>query len=55
MGYDAVVDEVTELFRSGRKDAAAEAIPDEMVTETMIVGNRDEVRDGVRRWRMRGG
>ena len=25
-------------------------IPDEMVAETMIVGDRDEVRDGVRRW-----
>lgn len=50
MGYDAVVDEVTELFRSGRKDEAAAAIPDEMVTETMIIGTRDEVREGVRRW-----
>lgn len=50
MGYDAVVEEVTALFREGRKDEAAEAIPDEMVTETMIVGNRDEVRAGVERW-----
>jgi len=50
MGYDAVVEEVTSLFRSGRKDEAAAVIPDEMVAETMIVGDRDEVRDGVRRW-----
>ncbi|NLU62737.1 LLM class F420-dependent oxidoreductase [Rhodococcus sp. HNM0563] len=50
MGYGEVVDEVTELFRSGRKDEAAAAIPDEMVTETMIVGNHDEVRAGVKRW-----
>lgn len=55
MGYDAVVDEVTALFRSGRKDEAAAAIPDEMVTETMIIGNRDEVREGVRRWEDAGG
>lgn len=50
MGYGDVVDEVTELFRSGRKDEAAAAIPDDMVTETMIVGDLDDVRDGVRRW-----
>ena len=50
MGYGDVVDEVTELFRSGRKDEAAAAIPDDMVTETMIVGDLDEVREGVRRW-----
>lgn len=54
MGYDTVVDEVTELFRAGRKDEAAAAIPDEMVTETMIVGNRDEVRDGIERWEKAG-
>ncbi|MGU3586616.1 LLM class F420-dependent oxidoreductase [Rhodococcus sp. C26F] len=50
MGYDAVVEEVTALFRAGRKDEAAAAIPDEMITETMIVGNADEVREGVKRW-----
>ena len=50
MGYGDVVDEVTRLFRAGRKDDAAAAVPDEMVTETMIVGNRDEVRHEVKRW-----
>ncbi|UPK62758.1 LLM class F420-dependent oxidoreductase [Rhodococcus pyridinivorans] len=54
MGYEAVVDEVTALFRAGRKDEAAAAIPDEMVTETMIVGNADEVREGVKRWEAAG-
>ncbi|MBB3036452.1 LLM class F420-dependent oxidoreductase [Hoyosella altamirensis] len=50
MGYGDVVDEVTALFRSGQKDAAAAAIPDEMVTETMIIGNAAQVRDDVKRW-----
>ncbi|NLU82252.1 LLM class F420-dependent oxidoreductase [Rhodococcus sp. HNM0569] len=54
MGYGDVVDEVTRLFRSGRKDEAAQAIPDEMVTETMIVGNEDEVRAGIARWEQAG-
>ncbi|AEF41417.1 LLM class F420-dependent oxidoreductase [Hoyosella subflava] len=50
MGYGDVVDEVTALFRSGQKDAAAAAIPDEMVTETMIIGDAAQVRDDVKRW-----
>ncbi|XGU19099.1 hypothetical protein ACETU7_28470 [Rhodococcus sp. 3Y1] len=35
---------------SGRKDEAAAVVPDEMVTETMIIGNVDEVRADVKRW-----
>lgn len=50
MGYGDVVDEVTSLFRAGKKDAAAAAIPDEMVTETMIIGTTEDVREGVKRW-----
>ena len=39
MGYSEVVDEVTALFRSDRKDeAAAKVIPDELVDDSAIVG-----------------
>lgn len=54
MGYGDVVDEVTALFRSGKKSEAAGAIPDEMVTETVIIGDASEVRAGVRRWQEAG-
>ncbi|GAA4808827.1 LLM class F420-dependent oxidoreductase [Tomitella cavernea] len=54
MGYGAVVDEVTALFRSGRKDEAAAAIPDEMIDETMIIGNAEHVRREVARWEAAG-
>ncbi len=50
MGYEKEVDEIGRLFMSGRKDEAAAVVPDEMVTETMIIGNVDEVRADVKRW-----
>ncbi|MFF2109096.1 LLM class F420-dependent oxidoreductase [Rhodococcus koreensis] len=50
MGYGEQVDEIGRLFRAGRKDEAAAVVPDEMVTETMIIGNVDEVRADVKRW-----
>ncbi|QNG17516.1 LLM class F420-dependent oxidoreductase [Rhodococcus triatomae] len=50
MGYEREVEEIGRLFRDGRKDEAAAVVPDEMVTETMIIGDADEVRAGVRRW-----
>ncbi len=54
MGYGEVVDEVTELFRSGRKDRAAAAVPDEMIDETMIIGDAEHVRREVARWEAAG-
>ncbi|MGV8871339.1 MAG: LLM class F420-dependent oxidoreductase [Rhodococcus sp. (in: high G+C Gram-positive bacteria)] len=54
MGYGEVVHEVTALFRSGRKELAAEAIPDEMVAETSLVGTKEEVRQKVREWERAG-
>lgn len=50
MGYDSEVAEIAELYQSGRKDEAAAMVPDEMVAETMIIGNADYVREEVKRW-----
>ncbi|BBZ65971.1 LLM class F420-dependent oxidoreductase [Mycolicibacterium insubricum] len=50
MGYAEVVDDVTRLFRSGRKDEAATVIPDELVDDAAIVGNIDHARAEVARW-----
>jgi F420-dependent oxidoreductase-like protein len=50
MGYHKEVAEIGELFRTGRKDEAAKAVPDEMVSETMIIGNDAEVRKDLQRW-----
>ncbi|MDQ3786531.1 MAG: LLM class flavin-dependent oxidoreductase, partial [Actinomycetota bacterium] len=54
MGYGEVVDEVTALFRAGRKAEAAAAVPDELVAETAIIGTADQVRAQVKQWADRG-
>ncbi|MCZ4078024.1 LLM class F420-dependent oxidoreductase [Rhodococcus sp. H36-A4] len=50
MGYDHEVAEIGKLYQSGRKAEAAAMVPDEMVAETMIIGNADYVREEVKRW-----
>lgn len=50
MGYGDEVAEIQQLFLSGRKDEAAAIVPDQMVTDTMIIGNVDEVRTQVKEW-----
>ncbi len=50
MGYSEVVDEVTALFRSDKKDKAAEIIPDEVIDDAAIVGDLDYVRKQIKVW-----
>ncbi|MEZ5211674.1 LLM class F420-dependent oxidoreductase [Gordonia sp. (in: high G+C Gram-positive bacteria)] len=54
MGYAEVVDEVTALFRAGRKDEAAAIIPDEVVDDSAIVGDEAHVRAQIARWEAAG-
>jgi F420-dependent oxidoreductase-like protein len=54
MGYGEVVDEIGARFREGRRAEAAAAVPDELVAETAIIGDADEVRRRVREWADRG-
>ncbi len=54
MGYADVVDEVTTLFRTGRKDDAAKAVPDELVDDSAIVGDVDYVRKQIVAWEASG-
>lgn len=54
MGYAEVVDDVTKLFRSGRKDEAATVIPDELVDDAVIVGDIDYVRKQITVWEAAG-
>ena len=50
MGYADVVDDVTRLFRSDRKDEAAKIIPDELVDDAAIVGDIEYVRKQIAAW-----
>jgi alkanesulfonate monooxygenase SsuD/methylene tetrahydromethanopterin reductase-like flavin-dependent oxidoreductase (luciferase family) len=54
MGYAQVVEDVTKLFRSGRKDEAAAVIPDELVDDAAIVGDIDYVRKQIAVWEAAG-
>ncbi|BBX21009.1 LLM class F420-dependent oxidoreductase [Mycolicibacter terrae] len=54
MGYSEVVDDVTKLFRSDRKDEAAKIIPDELVDDAVIVGDIDYVRSQIKVWEAAG-
>ena len=54
MGYAEVVDDVTKLFRSDRKDEAAKIIPDELVDDAAIVGDLDYVRKQIKAWEAAG-
>lgn len=54
MGYGEVVDDVTKLFRSDRKDEAAKIIPDELVDDSAIVGNLDYVKEQIKAWEAAG-
>ena len=54
MGYAEVVDDVTRLFRSDRKDEAAKIIPDELVDDSAIVGNLAYVQEQIKAWEAAG-
>jgi F420-dependent oxidoreductase-like protein len=54
MGYSEVVDDVTRLFRSDRKDEAAKIIPDELLDDAAIVGDLNYVREQVKAWEAAG-
>ncbi|MDF2581799.1 MAG: oxidoreductase [Mycobacterium sp.] len=54
MGYSEVVDDVTKLFRSDRKDEAAKVIPDELVDDSAIVGDLDYVKEQIVAWEAAG-
>ena len=54
MGYAEVVDDVTRLFRSDRKDEAAKVIPDELVDDSAIVGDLAYVQEQIKAWEASG-
>jgi F420-dependent oxidoreductase-like protein len=54
MGYAEVVDDVTKLFRTDRKDEAAKVIPDELVDDSAIVGDLAYVEEQIKAWEAAG-
>ncbi|WP_280414522.1 LLM class F420-dependent oxidoreductase [Nocardia carnea] len=54
MGYEKEVDEIGTLFQAGKKAEAAAAVPDELVLETAIIGNEEQVREQIGVWEASG-
>jgi F420-dependent oxidoreductase-like protein len=50
MGYDAITDQVQELFLAGQRDEATALIPDDLVEEMHIVGDVGYVRERAAAW-----
>ena len=51
MGYEAMVDEVQELYLDGKKGEAAAAIPFELIDQLSLIGPKDKIRHDLDRWR----
>jgi F420-dependent oxidoreductase-like protein len=51
MGYEKMVDEVQELYLSGKKDEAGAAIPTELIERLSLIGSKDKIRDDLGAWR----
>ena len=51
MGYEEMVDEVADLFLSGKRDEAGAAIPTSLIDELSLIGPAAKVRDDLERWR----
>jgi F420-dependent oxidoreductase-like protein len=51
MGYEAMVDEVQDLYLAGKKDEAAAKIPRKLIEELSLIGPPDKIRDDLEKWR----
>ena len=50
LGYADAAARIEELFRAGRKQEAADAVPDEFVDEQALVGTASRIRERYRAW-----
>jgi F420-dependent oxidoreductase-like protein len=50
-GYEDVAHKVQELFLAGRREEAVDAIPDELVDGTSLIGPADRIRERLALWR----
>jgi F420-dependent oxidoreductase-like protein len=51
MGYEEMVEEVQELYLSGKKDEAAGAIPRKLIEELSLIGPKEKIREDLEPWR----
>ena len=51
MGYEKLIDEIQELYLSGKKNEAGAAIPFELIDELSLLGPPERIRERVEPWR----
>jgi F420-dependent oxidoreductase-like protein len=51
MGYEALVDEVADLYLSGKKDEAGAAIPSELIQKLSLIGPVEKLKEDIEPWR----
>ncbi len=49
-GFDEVAERVQQLWLEGKRSEAAEAVPDELVTGTTLIGPEEHVRSRLQAW-----
>jgi F420-dependent oxidoreductase-like protein len=50
MGFESEAAKVQELFLSGRRDEAVDAVPDALADEIALVGPKERIRDRLEAW-----
>ena len=51
MGFEAEADKIQELFAEGKRDEAAQVIPDELADAMTLTGPKDRIKDRLQAWR----
>lgn len=51
MGYEREVDEIAELYLSGKKDQAAAKVPGKLIEQMSLIGPPEKIREDLERWR----
>ena len=54
LGYEEAATVIQDLYLSGRKPEAVEAVPDSLVDDVSLVGPPDRIRDHLARWKEAG-
>ncbi len=54
LGYGEAAAKIQDLYLSGKKDAAAAAVPDELIDEISLVGTAQQIADRAQAWKASG-
>jgi alkanesulfonate monooxygenase SsuD/methylene tetrahydromethanopterin reductase-like flavin-dependent oxidoreductase (luciferase family) len=54
LGHEEAAVKIQDLFLSGKKNEAAQAVPDALVDEVALVGPADRIRDRLQAWKAAG-